>query len=495
MTIQASSLRESISCADDGAPLAKLIDDLPASARCGQSWLTSAMYRFTLAFGLLRGARQRSDIDGRAVEAEVCALYAPARAQLTALTTPIASPSATPTTAPTPSPILHGVSQPDPVIAAGQSAVQAKRRNNPPSAKESLIRVPPKSSAATVAPIIEAASPTPPPELGVMAPAQTHDVVGLERASNTAYAADITSPSDTIKAAVMRATPEVFKFERVTSGLSAVLYEAVRQWGLYKLEGFDSMTAYAEARLGVIGKPNNAAYARAGKAVWENYPALAQSAVDSLVGPKGFTRVNPSLMPSVPGVGLLRELPAAIDRTEPAHRAELLERVGSGQMTHLELRHYGRATKPANPTKSPKTGTVTNVTAAEPRVPKGFKRPDIFNDLGDLVHAACALREATSTLDSLRAGWSEHADHEVEPILPTLKEIIVALKAAATKLEKTTPRTICTACRGEGERCRPCRSTGWLPAKPSAPLHKTRPQTKKPAVTATKKKKLGGRSS
>jgi len=304
-------------------------------------------------------------------------------------------------------------------------------------------------------------------------------------------------PSDTTKSAVMKATPEIFKFERVTSGVSAVLYEAVRQWDLYKLEGFASMTAYAEGKLGVIGKANNAAYARAGKAVWTYYPATAQRAIESLVGAKGFTGVNLTDLPNVPGVGLLRELPAALERTKLSDRAALLERVGGGQMSHSDLRRQGRKKAAKTHCNAGSAVAPAKVTTDEEHLPEGFTRADIFNDVGDLDHAAGALREATSTLDSLRAGWSEHSAPDVLPVLPTLEAILVGLKAAAAKLDEITPRSICAACRGEAERCKACRKMGWLPRKSAlAPLRKTQSSKtagKKVASPKQKNKKVSRR--
>lgn len=305
----------------------------------------------------------------------------------------------------------------------------------------------------------------------------------IDPPSPAASSVDASMRSDVVSTAVLKAAPQVFSLERITSGMAAIVYEYIRRSSLFKIEGFGSMSEYAERGLGVKGAESQKAYQRAGKAAWACFPATAQRVLESVT--KGVTRVTiAGAPPSLPRVSVLRELPGALRRTDPAEHAALLQRVEAGEVTHQELRSTGRSTPNAPKASAPPGHSVVadddggadgdNIDKTEEASETGgvsLARPDIFNDTPDLEEADRYIGEAAALLTRLVGAWAENPGPDVDPVRPSVQKLVDELKGIAAALENNViPTTVCRPCHGKG--CKRCAGTGWLPksgAHPKAP--------------------------
>jgi hypothetical protein len=291
--------------------------------------------------------------------------------------------------------------------------------------------------------------------------------VPLRAMATTTLPVVMSPPSDAVKSAVLRAAPNLFQVARMSTGMAAVVFEFVRSWKIYKESGFESMSAYAEAHLGVKGRNNYREYARGGKAAWTHYAALAQRLIEAISGGVALegVQLHPPLgLPSVPSVSLLRELPRALKRTDPSEHAEVLARVQAGECTYEELRAKRQLATTAEPVVAANDATPSS-DADDGSEGAGGTRPTIFDDVPELEEAARLTREAMGFLDRLVGAWDGNGGNDVDPILPRVRALAAKQKSIATELEDhIIPRTICASCSGEG--CRVCRGMGWLPRVP-----------------------------
>ncbi len=280
-------------------------------------------------------------------------------------------------------------------------------------------------------------------------------------------------PSEALKKAVLDAAPGVFQFERLSSGVAAVVYEFVLRNRLFERAGFDSMKDYAATRLGVSAgscKP----YHRAGAAMWDIFPTTATSVIEYVAGRSGG-QLTPSLasaglLPEIPCVSVLRELPRALRRVDPGEHDAIIQGVAAGEVTYEELHAAGRVRTGRSDGKGAHADSGTSAPVqgqARLGVPADIH---IFDDVPELKGMAELLREALEVGQGVERVWTDNPGRDVDPVRPALTDVLADIKKAAKRIEDDIiPRSVCFACSGKGKRCQTCTGKGWMSRKSAIP--------------------------
>jgi hypothetical protein len=377
---------------------------------------------------------------------------------------------------PRPSPLSSAPSKPEPRTPSARPAVPfVGPRSEPiassaPTAGTGAMRAESAKPLDSVPSLCDEA-PAVPVALGIVM--QAPMPAPMETPTSTT-AVIVPSPSEATKTAVFEAAPNIFQHARMSTGMAAIVFEFVRRWKLYAHSGFSTMREYAERQLGVSGE-NYREYARAGKAMWENFPERATRVIEHIcgAGQAGPGAIAPPAgLPSVPSVSVLRVLPRALRQTDPSERAALIARVEAGQCTYDELRVKGKASVNGQPAFSTAPANddvaIAPTESDESRADGAANRPDIFDDVPEFEEFVRLARDATGFLDRLDAGWSESGGPDIDPIRPRVRAIAKKFGELATEIDDTIiPRTACTACGHDGEQCDNCGGLGWLPRVPA----------------------------
>jgi hypothetical protein len=136
-------------------------------------------------------------------------------------------------------------------------------------------------------------------------------------------------------AAVLVATPQMFRLAAVASGISAILFEYVRSQGLYRQAGYPTMRAYARIELGVRSDAALRKARKAGVHAWTTIPTRCREVIAAVIA-DGLARA----LPDVPNLSMLYVLPRAL-RSASAPDG-LLAEVLAGRHTLATLTRIAR---------------------------------------------------------------------------------------------------------------------------------------------------------